>query len=169
MRLKEWEVRVSYFGAYLIEAHKVKSSTLKSYISALKHTIKNDGYEWNDSKVWLSSLVKSCKIQNDVVKICLPIKFNLLEQILFEIDRYFNYAQPYLTTMYKAMFSLAYYGLMRVSELADGPHAVKARNIELGTNKNKIKIELESSKTHGKESPPQKQQAIKEIFIAHLS
>ena len=108
----EWETRVSYFGAYLIEAHKVKSSTLKSYISALKHTLKIDGYEWDDSKVWLTSLVKACKIQNDIIQIRIPIKFGLLELILFEIERMFGNNQPYLETMYKALFSLGYYGLM---------------------------------------------------------
>ena len=45
---------------------------------------------------------------------------------------------------------------MRISELADSPHAVKAANIHIGINKNKILLVLHSSKTHGKESYPQK-------------
>ena len=152
---EEWEIRVSFFGAYLIEAQKVKSSTLKSYISAIKHMLKTDGYEWDDSKVWLASLVKSCKIQNDLLQLRLPIKFSMLEQILFEVERVFGTSQPYLEALYKAVFCLGYYGLMRVGELTEGPHALKAVNVEIAVNKNKLRLTLDSSKTHRKESLPQ--------------
>ena len=61
--------------------------------------------------------------------------------------------------MYKAIFSLAYYGLMRIGELtvsSNDEHTAKAVNVQIGQNKNKILIVLYSSKTHGKESKPQK-------------
>ena len=57
--------------------------------------------------------------------------------------------------MYKAIFCLAYYGLMRVGGLTEGPHSVKACNVHIGNNKDKILIILYSSKTHDKESHPQ--------------
>ena len=52
---------------------------------------------------------------------------------------------------------LAYYGLLRVSELTltKSGHAIKKRNIHTATNKDKILILLDSSKTHGAESRPQ--------------
>ena len=53
------------------------------------------------------------------------------------------------------MFSLAYYGLFRTGELTTGTHPIRARNVHVGENKNKILIVLYSSKTHGKESRPQ--------------
>ena len=84
----------------------------------------------------------------------LPIQLGLLELILFEIQRRFS-AQPYLQIMYKALFALGYYGLMRVGELTESPHAVKAANIHMATNKKKILIMLYSSKTHGMCDCPQ--------------
>ena len=58
--------------------------------------------------------------------------------------------------MYRALFCLAYYGLMRIGELANSPHSVKARNVHVGTNKDKIMLVLYSSKTHGTSTNPQK-------------
>ena len=107
----------------------------------------------------LNSLIRSCKLENDSVKIRLPIQGKLLEMLLFEIGRKYNAdinPQPYLDTMYKALFCLAYYGMMRVGELTVSPHTLKASNIHVGNNKDKILIVLYSSKTHGKESRPQR-------------
>ena len=136
----------------------VQSATLKSYFSAIKYILKQDGYEWNDKQVILDSLVKSCKIKNDQVKVRLPIKRALLEMLLGEIGRWFGMQnpQPYLEKMYKAMFCLAYYGMMRVGELTLSPHTLKAGHIHVGNNKDKIMVVLYSSKTHGAASRPQK-------------
>ena len=152
-----WEEKTALFGAYLVD-NGIQSSTLKSYFSAIKHVLKLDGYQWDDTKVLLSSLVRSCKLVNDKVKTRLPIQKGLLEMLLFEIDRkyYTTSQQPYLAILFKAIFSLAYYGMLRVGELAFGNHSIKACNIHVGNNKDKILIVLYSSKTHGKESRPQK-------------
>ena len=155
--IASWEEKTSLFGAYLVEKG-IQSSTLRSYFSAIKHVLKLDSYEWDDNKVLLSSLVRGCRIINDKVKTRLPIQKGLLEMLLFEIERKFNSnnQQPYLICLYKAIFSLAYYGMLRVGELSYSNHTIKACNIHVGSNKDKILIVLYSSKTHGKESRPQK-------------
>ena len=151
-----WEEKTALFGAYLVDGG-VQSSTLKSYFSAIKFILKQDGYQWDDKKDLLSSLVKGCKLENDTVKIRLPVQKRLLEMLLFEIERMFGIDknQPYLESMYKAMFCLAYYGMLRVGELTKGPHTAKACDIHVG-HKEKIMVVLYTSKTHGQESGPQK-------------
>ena len=137
----------------------IQSSTLKSYFSAIKHTLKQDGYVWDDKKVILSSLVRGCKLENDRVKVRLPIQKGLLEMLFFEIGRTYNSSknpQPYLDILYKAMFCLGYYGMMRVGELTMSPHTLKACNIHVGHNKDKMMIVLYTSKTYGEDSGPQK-------------
>ena len=103
----------------------------------------------------LSTLVCACRIVNDRVKTRLPIQVGLLEIILFELQRLFK-TQPYLENLYKAIFIVAYYGLFRVGELTDSRHTIKAKDVHIGKNKNKMLFILYSSKTHGKESKPQK-------------
>ena len=85
-----------------------------------------------------------------------PIKKGLLDIILYETEREFP-TQPYLEIMYKTVYSLAYYGMMRIGELVWGVHTLKAKDVYDSTNKvrGKLMLVLHSSKTHGKESRPQ--------------
>ena len=109
----------------------------------------------------LDSITKACRLVNDTVYQRRPIQKGLLEQILFEVECIFS-EQYYHEILYKAAFILAYYGLLRVGELAadlgtfKSNHAIKTCNIHVGENKPKILLVLHSSKTHGKESLPQK-------------
>ena len=74
--------------------------------------------------------------------------------LLGEINSQFH-SQPYLEKLYLAMFSKAYYGLLHVGEITRGTHPILAKNVHIGTNKNKILIYLESSKTHNCGNMPQ--------------
>ena len=151
-----WEDKTALFGAYLVD-RGVQSSTLRSYFSAIKFILRQDGYIWNDKQFLLKSLTRGCKLENDRLKVRLPIQKGLFELLLFEINRYYNSnPQPYLEAMYQALFCLAYYGMLRVGELTFSPHCLKARNINVAGNKDKIQVVLYTSKTHDQASKPQK-------------
>ena len=152
---RSWEDRFSLFGAHLVDGG-AQSSTIRSYASAVKAVLVRDGYPWDDQKVQLSTIIKACKLDNDTVKTRLPIGYGLLELILHSIDVSLGTTQPYLCLLYKSIFLLGYYGLMCIGELTSGSHPIKAPNIHVGQNKDKILIVLYSSKTHGKESRAQK-------------
>ena len=149
-----WEDRVVLFCTYLVDKGR-QSSTIRSYISAIKSILKTDGYQWNEARVQLTALINACKIVNDTVKTRFPISYRLLELILFEVDSIYP-LQPYLSKLYKAVFALAYYGLMRIGKLVFGEHQMLARNVHVATNKKKILIILFSSKTHSKANKPQR-------------
>lgn len=142
------------FCAYLIHQGTIQSSTIKSYVSAIKAILKLDGYNWDDQKIYLTSLTRTCKLHNDIITCRLPIQHSLLELILFELDHIYH-NQPYLATMYKSMFSVSYYGLLRIGETTESQHVLKACNVHMGQNKNKILLVLYSSKTHSKVNYPQ--------------
>ena len=59
-----------------------------------------------------------------------------------------------------AIFILGYYGLMRIGELTisnkNEAHTLKAKNVHMATNKDKLLLILYSSKTHGRGNIPQK-------------
>ena len=157
-----WEHRTSLYCTHLVTTLHRQSSTIRSYVSAIKSILKTDGYPWSDSKILLNCITKSCKLKNDRIKIRLPIQLGLLEIFLFELRRKFiEDNQPYLEALYMTAFLLAYYGLLRVGELTKSEHVIKAVNIHQATeyNREKLMIVLYSSKTHGLESRPQ------QIFI----
>ena len=54
------------------------------------------------------------------------------------------------------MFVLAYYGLLRIGKIAVSTYALKAKDLGVGVNKDKIMIMLFSSKTHDVHVLPQK-------------
>ena len=117
-----WEDRVTLFIGYLID-NGMQSSTVKSYVSAIKKTLILDKYKWNDDLVLVRSLAKACKIVND------RVHTTMLEMILFEIQRHFSAQnQWYLEIMYKALFVVSYYGLMRVGGVTQSPHVLKVKN-----------------------------------------
>ena len=143
-----WEERTALFVAYLVD-RRAQSSTIKSYVSAIKFMLKSVNYDWDDNAILLTAITHSCRIQNDILKVRMPIGYKLFEDLLFELENMFK-TQPYLEVLYKAIFSLAFYGLMRVGELTltDAPHTLKATNVHIGVNKKKFLIVLYSSKTH---------------------
>ena len=142
---KFWEDRTTLFIAHLVQKGN-QSSTIKSYVSAIKKTLVDDGYEWQDNKVLLGSLTRACKLVNDRVKTRLPIQCGLLELLLFEVQKVFAArSQGYLEVLYKALFALGYYGLMRVGELTYSPHVIKAKDVHMATNRNKLLLILHSS------------------------
>ena len=132
----------------------IQSATIKSYLSAIKKILVADKYKWDDSRVLISALTKACRLVNDTVYTRLPIQCGFLEQILFELERIFQ-DQWYLEIMYKTLFILGYYGLMRVGEVTDSPHVLKAKDANIAVNKEKILLILYSSKTHDRSKHPQ--------------
>ena len=54
-----------------------------------------------------------------------------------------------------ALFSTAYFGLLRIGELTKGMHTVLARDVHIGFNKRKFLFVLRTSKTHWKNMRPQ--------------
>ena len=154
-RPESWEDRICLFAAHLIHVKQIQSSTLRSYYSAIKNILAKDDYIVNDNKVCLNSLAKACRLVNDRVRTQLPIHNGLLDLLLFEVERIFD-RQPYLETMYKVIFILAYYFLFRIGELTSGRHPIMAKNVHIGRNKNKMLFVLYSSKTHGYDQRPQK-------------
>ena len=147
-----WEDRTSIFVAHLISEGR-QSSSIRLYVSAIKGTLIDDRYRWDNNKFMIRSMARVCKVINDVVCTRLPIHRKLLELLLFEIQRYFltERNQLYLSTLYSAVFALGYYGLMRAGKLMvtdTSVHTVKARDVHVAINKNKLMLILYSSKTH---------------------
>ena len=152
-----WEERTAMFMADMI-ANGAQSSSVKSYISAIKRILADDGYTWDDNIVLLSSLTRACKLKNDHVRTRLPIGYGLMELLLFEIARQYVTLsnQPYLCVMYQAIIALGYYGLLRAGELTFSQHVIKAKDVHVALNKPKMLLVLYSSKTHDRSSYPQK-------------
>ena len=150
-----WEERLSLFVAFLVQTNK-RSSTVKSYISAIRAILKEDSVKLNEDITLLSALTRACKIRNDVIINKLLIRRPLLNMLLPSIKHYFaDNPQPYLVKLYRAILSTTYFGLFRIGEMCKSPHALLTKDVHIGRNKNKMMFLLHSSKTHTKGDKPQ--------------
>ena len=161
---KTWEARLLLYTGYMIDCG-FQSATVKSYNSAIKAVLSNDGYEIDTTSLQLNALTRACRLSNDKVKDRLPIIYNLLELLLYELERKFE-QQIYLEVMYKCLFSFAYFGMFRICELTASQHVMKVKDVHSADNKNKLKIYLFTSKTHNRGSRPQ---SVKIEGNAHLT
>ena len=150
-----WEERLVLFVGFLINQKK-KSTTIRSYVSAIKAVLRDDGEEINEDTFLIKSLTRACKLVNDRVCNKLPIRRGLLSLILKELEKlYGERSQDYLHTLYSAIFSTAYFGFFRIGEVACSQHVIKAKDVHIGKNKKKMMFVLHTSKTHGLDAKPQ--------------
>ena len=61
-----------------------------------------------------------------------------------------------MASLYLSLLSIGYYGLLRVGKLCEGTHTIKAANVHVARNKQKMLFILYSSKTHYVNKPLQK-------------
>ena len=126
LKPRSWEHRLHLFVAYLVD-QKRQSSTVKSYISAIKAVLMSNGIDINEDQYLLSAMTKACKLKNDRVRARLPIQKGMLNVILRHTKKHFDSInQPFLGALYMTLFSTAYYGMFRVGELTSGTHPVLA-------------------------------------------
>ena len=161
-----WEERVSLYCTFLITVSGLQSSTIKTYISAIKAKLRSDGYEWCDKLMVFNSLVNACRDRNDTLKDRLPIQAGLFQLMTFELNRMFarRVGRLYLITMYRAVYMCLYYGLMRIGEITASEHVVQARHVHQAKSKKQILLILYSSKTHSKANRPQQIKIQKHRF-----
>ena len=157
-RPESWEDRILLYVGYLIEK-KHKTSTINSYVSALKTILREEGIKVQEDQFLLNSLLRAARFRAGYsVTIRMPIQKPMLITILKQVDKDYlegQSPQPYLAALYKAMFAAGYYGLLRIGEVAKGTHPIMARDVQLGDNKKKIMFILRSSKTHWVDEIPQ--------------
>ena len=135
---KSWEYRIVLFTGYLIN-NKTQSATVKSYISAIWSVLLDNNIKLNENQYLINSLTKACRLVNDRVCTQLLIQKPLMDVILREINKFYEEkGQIYLKHLYKYLFSTMYFGLFRIGEMAQGPHAVLARDVQIADNKRKF-------------------------------
>ena len=149
----EWEDRIVLFVGFLVKEGK-QSSTIRSYLSALRSILKIEGVKLNEDLYLLNALTRVCKLKNDTLRTRLPIKRSLVLTLIEEIRKLFS-KQPYLAKLYTALLSTTYMDLFRVGEVTESSHVLKAADVQIASNKKKLKSTLWTSKTHNRGNKPQ--------------
>lgn len=141
-----WEDKIVLYVSFLAD-NIYEEQTIKSYLSAIRHELKQDGVRLDEDKFLLESIIRSSRFKNREKRERLGISEQMLHRILDQVDLTFD-QQPYLKSLYKAMYVLGFYCLLRVSELTSGAHPILAKNVIAARNKLKKQVTLVTSKSH---------------------
>ena len=125
-----WEDRLLLFVGFLIQ-NKKKSTTIRSYISAIRAMLKEVKVILNEDDYMIKALTRACKLTVDRVNARLPIHKAMLHVLIKKIKIEFH-LQPYLCILYQSLLLTAYFGLFRIGELTSGDHPVKAVDVHIG-------------------------------------
>lgn len=153
---ERWEEKMVLYATFLAD-NVYGEDTIRSYMSAIRYRLQQDGVHLEEDKILLESVIRSTRYKNRQKRQRLGISEHMLHRLLDQVDLTFD-TQPYLNALYKAMFVLAFYCLLRVSELTSGRHPILANYVIAAKNKLKIQITLKSSKTH---TQAQREQVIR--------
>ena len=118
------------------------SSTIASYVSAIRTVLRDNGVEVCENSVVLSSLLRSCRVNNKSdTYLRLPIGRTLLQLLVDKIEnRYLDESmQPFPCKLYKALLVSGYYGLLRVGEItaSESNHYARYSDVHIAPRKEK--------------------------------
>ena len=82
---ESWTQRLILYVGHLINENR-KSSTIKSYISAVKSVLRAVGEQITDDELLLTALIRVCRLKNDNIQTRLPIGKDLLAVMLNKIN-----------------------------------------------------------------------------------
>ncbi len=139
----KWEDCLILFRAHLI--HKgLASRTITTYMTGVHSRLQLDGVDLSENQYLMKQMHRVAR-KRDVERVRCPISHNLLIQILKRVNLVVK--TEFEAAMFKALFSLAFFGMFRIGELVDSPHALKACNVMQAEEGEHIVCVQHSSKT----------------------
>ncbi|CAG2209864.1 unnamed protein product [Mytilus edulis] len=147
---------IAQFIAYL--SYKgFSASTVSTYISGLAHTHKINNITDNTKSFIISKMIEGLRRKNpQKLDVRTPISFDLLKRLIHSLRSVCN--SQYETLLFSSAFSLAYFAMLRVSELAinsrtdESGHALKCEDVtfDKSNGQTELHVKLCSSKTDQK-------------------
>lgn len=144
---------ITHFIAFL-SYRGLAASTVSSYISGLSHRHKMNDYIDSTKSFIVSKMIEGIKRKKpQKPDIRCPISIELLKKIILSL-RYVCSSQ-YEAGMFSAAFSLAFFAMLRVSEITinskldNNSHALNYEDIQVDSvnNPTELRVKISSSKT----------------------
>ena len=136
------------FIAYLFQL-KSSHSTIKCYLAGISFFSKINQFEDNAQKFVIKKLLEGIKRSGPVAK---DTRLPITKELLLSVVRILNLtcSSEYEIKLYKAAFSLAYHGLLRIGELAvsnrQTDHTISISDVAFSHNGD-LRVQIPSSKT----------------------
>lgn len=158
-----WEEKLVLFAAFNVEIGNAPA-TISSYMSGIRYMLRHDGIQVSNMSCKLASIIRACKVANDVVSVRRPIRKKLLKLVITAVEkRFLEKGQVFLSKLYKAMLVAGYYGYLRIGEMTKSKHNIAGRDMCIALNKNKAILLIRSSKTQKGGTIPTKVEIMPDV------
>ena len=137
------EVDIIKFIAFLSLGH-LAPSTMSSYVSGVKHHLRLRNLLTFEDNFLLKLVLKGVSNSHEQVDIRLPISLDILKNMITTLDMVA--ASPYDVSLYAAVLSAGFFGLLHPGEMVYSEHALVATNIYISSTK--VVCLLQTSKVH---------------------
>lgn len=140
---------ITYFVSYL-SLKGLASSTAKTYLAGVGYECKITGYEDVTNHFLIRKMLEGLSRSKSAKDTRAPITLDLLKKIIYTLPTICY--SVYETHLFKAAFTLAFFGLMRVSELViddkrENTSPVNLVDVKMNILKNQIELTIPKSKT----------------------
>ena len=147
------ESHIVMFIAYCFEK-SYSPSSITTYISGLSFFHKINGWYSISDVFVVSKILKGCRRLRPVVDKRAPITLSMLKQICAVVPVVSN--SIFESMLFKALFSVAYFGLFRVSKLVftnNGNMSISVEDIRFDSDQKHVVLCLRTSKTNQSGKP----------------
>ena len=156
---REFIVKPEVIALYIahLDIKKLQPSTIQSHLSAISFFSQMNNMQDHTNSFNVEKIMKSLHRKNPSKDSRLPINQQLLNRIITILDNHCD--SGYECAMYRAMFSLAYYALLRAGECTSSKHVLtreSVRRISQGGKCYAIEVKFSSFKNsvnHGSAPP----------------
>lgn len=146
-----WPAPITHITLFIANCFEkgCAASTITTYMAGISFYHKVNGWRDPFNSFLVKKLLEGCKRMRPQADTRAPVTLNILEKILTSVHL-ICYSQ-YESTMFKAAFSLAYYGLFRISELVythKGLQPLSFNDLRVENGATAIIVTIKSSKAN---------------------
>ena len=151
-----WPIPIQHIILYIAFCFEKNYSpaTIMAYMSGISFFHKINGYPDPSNNFAVQKMLEGCKRSRKSKDLRSPISLSMLNSILLAL-KHICYSE-YETILFKTVFSMAYFGLFRVSELVGTnlhDRALTKNDVVLERNASAVLIQLRVTKTNQIGSP----------------
>ena len=126
------EVDMNKFIAFL-SLGQLAPSTISSYVSGVRHHLMFRNLPTFEDNFLLKLVLKGVSNSHEQLDIRLPISLDILQKMITALD--IMAASPYEVSLYAAILSAGFFGLLHPEEMVYSDHALVATNIYISSTK----------------------------------
>ncbi len=120
---------------------------MKTYISGVRFRLRADGQKLDTDMFILNHLIKGTGLEHTKFHVKLPITLHMLPKLVKFLE-VITRGDAYERSLFQAIFVVAYFGLVRISEFCGKTHSIRVKDVLINRNEGMVHTLLLRSKAN---------------------